>query len=141
MKLAQAVAECANEVYRVDVPVGPAARRLAIPVSHVRLHGATNKRDLLRAISRALRFPVWFGGNWDALEECLLEEGTVPGTGLVLEFDSIGQLVHHDPDALRTLVEVLGDVAADYRTRKVPFLVCIVDNGRMVRDLPHLESD
>jgi len=31
------------------------------------------KSELLAALGRALDFPDYYGGNWDALEECLLD--------------------------------------------------------------------
>jgi RNAse (barnase) inhibitor barstar len=52
----------------------------------VRLQGRLRrKQDLLRALAKGLKLPTYFGGNWDALEECLRDlswRGT--GTQLVL---------------------------------------------------------
>ena len=31
------------------------------------------KDAILAALSRSLGFPDWFGGNWDALEDCLTD--------------------------------------------------------------------
>ena len=33
--------------------------------------GVKRKRQLLATLSSSLKFPDYFGGNWDALEECL----------------------------------------------------------------------
>ena len=37
----------------------------------VSLLGVKSKDELLRRVAQALQFPEWFGGNWDALEDCL----------------------------------------------------------------------
>ena len=33
------------------------------------------KQELMAAISEGFEFPDYFGGNWDALEECLRDMG------------------------------------------------------------------
>ena len=43
-----------------------------------------NDGDALRAVARALQFPDWFGGNWDALEDCLSDLAWRKGEGHVL---------------------------------------------------------
>ncbi|MFB6448777.1 barstar family protein [Bradyrhizobium tunisiense] len=42
-----------------------------------------HKTALLVTIATQLRFPNYFGGNWDALEECICDLSWLP-TGLVL---------------------------------------------------------
>lgn len=44
--------------------------------------GITNKGQLMQVLVRAVPLPDYFGGNWDALDECLrdrlLEDGRLP---------------------------------------------------------------
>ena len=60
----------------------PGGRRIDVPA---RLAG---KEELLDFLARAFPLPVYFGHNWDALEECLLDLDWLAGP----EVD----LVHHD---------------------------------------------
>ena len=48
-----------------------ATRGSNIRVSRIALAGASGKPELMERLARALEFPHWFGGNWDALEDCL----------------------------------------------------------------------
>src|SRR5690554_1403318 len=44
-----------------------------------------NKSDLLRVVATALKFPDYFGMNWDALDECLVDLEWMPSSsGYVL---------------------------------------------------------
>jgi RNAse (barnase) inhibitor barstar len=40
--------------------------------------GIRSKEKLFGILSDALRFPAYFGGNWDALEECLQDLSWLP---------------------------------------------------------------
>lgn len=41
--------------------------------------GLRSRRKLFAALARGLGLPAYFGGNWDALEECLRDFGWLPG--------------------------------------------------------------
>src|SRR5438093_1603242 len=55
--------------------------------------------DPFGSIARALDFPDWFGGNWDALEDCLGDLSWRRGDGHVLIF---ARYPDGDPGGIRT---------------------------------------
>jgi RNAse (barnase) inhibitor barstar len=98
----------------LDDPERNGAYRLAAPVPHrpglVRLDARTapTRDALLRELGARLGFPDYYGVNWDAFEECLLDLSWRPGPVLLL-------LEHADAleaDALATLLEIWGQAAA-----------------------------
>ena len=82
--------------------------------------------DALRAIARALRFPDWFGGNWDALEDCLSDLSWRPGDGHVLIFRNWQALASDD---LGVLIDVLRSAAEFWSGRGRPFFAVLIDPG------------
>ena len=80
--------------------------------------------DALRAIAKALRFPDWFGGNWDALEDCLSDLSWRSGDGHVLVFRNWQAL---SGDDLGVLIDVLRSAAEFWSGRGRPFFAVLVD--------------
>ena len=80
--------------------------------------------DALRAIAKALRFPDWFGGNWDALEDCLGDLSWRPGNGHVLVFRNWQTL---SSDDLGVLIDVLRSSAEYWSGRGKPFFAVLID--------------
>ncbi len=77
-----------------------------------------SKTALLAFLKEAMRFPDYFGGNWDALNDCLAD---------VAEGEEKFMLVHHDlplesePDEQRIYLEIVGRAASTSEKLDVVF--------------------
>lgn len=103
-----------------------------LKVASIRLEGALDKADLLERVARALEFPPWFGGNWDALEDCLTDLSWTKAGGWVLLIEDAGQL---PPDELGVFSEILGAAAAWWRERGQPFFAVFVAGAPSLPEL------
>ena len=89
---------------------------------------ARGKEKLLSVLAAKLRFPSYFGHNWDALEECLRDLswlGDRPRVVIVHEafpFSAAG-------DSLATYQSILADAVAVHRQRATPPLLEVVFPG------------
>ena len=110
-------------VYRTrsDGPMLDALAEAGMSAVKIELEGATTKAEVLQRIARSLRFPDWFGGNWDALEDCLTE---VQGYLLFNGCQQIG------PDDLGVLVDILASSAEFHASQGEPFFAVFVDPQR-----------
>ena len=111
--------------YFVDVrdrtDAGEAATQLGFATFVVELRGCISSQDALERLARALELPDWFGGNWDALSDCLRDLSWAPAAGYVLLLDHAGDWREADPEGFRTLLDVLDEAATDWRAEHVPF--------------------
>ncbi len=73
-----------------------------------------DKEALLEALGWALELPDYYGGNWDALEECLRDMSWQPGP-VVLQIEHAN---HLPQDLLLTLVDIFSDAADSWREEK-----------------------
>lgn len=77
--------------------------------------------SLLGAIAKALRFPAYFGENWDALDECIQDMDWLPAAGCVLFVRGARQLWLSHPEDAGKLVEAWLSAAESWAQRSVPF--------------------
>jgi RNAse (barnase) inhibitor barstar len=64
---------------------------------------------LLTECARALDFPDYFGHNWDALEECLIDLEWLPAKGYILFITDAGYVLPDDEEEYETFLEILHD--------------------------------
>jgi hypothetical protein len=87
-----------------------------------------SKEEILEAIARSLGFPDWFGGNWDALEDCLTDLSPGEGGNRIILFKA-----EVDNDDMRILLDVLSSVAEFWKERKRPFFAVFHDPKRTLK--------
>jgi Barstar (barnase inhibitor) len=127
-------------IYRAPDARGlSAADAPGLDVVPISLSGVDTKEALLERFAAALSFPAWFGGNWDALEDCLGDLSWRADAGRLLVIDGFEPIQAHAHDDFRVLVDLLGDVARDWSNQGRAFFVVFVDpEGRVA--LPALND-
>lgn len=69
---------------------------------------------LFDEFAAAWQFPPYFGGNWDAFEECLADLEWLRASAYVLVVADATQLLDDEPpDRFRLFVEVVADIARE----------------------------
>jgi hypothetical protein len=109
-------------------------RGTRLDLARVDLGGAPDKQALLERLALALGFPAWFGGNWDALEDCLSDLSWRAGDGHVLLIEGHGEL---PADDLGVLFDVLAAAAGFWAGRGRPFFAVFIDPAHLLA-LPEL---
>ena len=109
-----------------------ATRASGLRVARIGLAGAAGKEALLERVARALDFPSWFGGNWDALEDCLSDLSWSGAAGHVLLIEGGADL---PVDERGILTDILASAAASWAERKRPFFAVFVDGPPALPEL------
>jgi len=93
----------------VDVAALTHERQLAGDEVHVIRARRTLDKSLAK-FAAVLHFPDYFGGNLDALMDCLRDVDSVDGRPVVLIWDRTWKLEAEDPHAYQQILEVLSDL-------------------------------
>ena len=127
---------------RDGAPVDAGHRAVLLLQALLRAEGhAVTKAELMDAFARTANLPAWFGHNWDALEESLLDLDAARGDGVLVLLPEITTLARRDADAWHTLLVLLGDVAEEWERRGGLFVVLVPDDAPGVESLPRIAGD
>lgn len=121
-------------VYRVACAgwIADAAREHDLRIARVGLERGGGKAALLDALAESLRFPQWFGGNWDALEDCLCDLSWLPPSGHLLLIEGSQAMPQNE---MSVLCEILSSVAHFWKERGRPFFAVFVGGPNFLQEL------
>lgn len=69
-----------------------------------------SKNDVFCEMATKLKFPDYFGYNWDALEECLADLEWCEADGYVFVFEGAEQILSSSLEALKIFFDILNEV-------------------------------
>lgn len=120
-------------VYQVTnediAPLSAAMRDAALRVTTIDLQGCNDKRTLLARVAAQLDFPQTFGGNWDALLDCLRDLSWMQANGYALFFSDADGLQEDAEKDFETFLDVLADACEAWTEQNVPFWAFVALNA------------
>ncbi|WP_374327083.1 barstar family protein [Azonexus sp.] len=85
-------------------------------------------RQLLDRLGIALDFPDWYGGNFDALADCLADPDWRDGTATLIRLSGLTRFSQQSPADYALLLAVL-DAACQARSEEGAPLAVILEDG------------
>lgn len=110
--------EDARQIVQAATEAGLAAFR--IDIGHVH-----DKEDFLGDVCRAMKFPDWFGGNWDALADCLKDLSWVQGRGYVVILEKSKHFCAAHKHEFDEAMDVFAEASGYWRGQGRPFWALI----------------
>jgi RNAse (barnase) inhibitor barstar len=134
-KSAPAITAKRAGVYRAPAEVTAlttAASKAEIVWMTLPLGAVANKKQFFAVCEKQMKLPSYFGGNWDALADCVRDFNWLSGKGYVLHLTGPEKFAKAAVDDYQTAIDVLTEAAEFWKSKDTPFIV-LVDGGK---DLP-----
>lgn len=119
------------------IAIAAAAASGNLGVARADLTDCQDKAEFLRRIAEALRFPAWFGHNWDALADCLSDMSWWPAAGHVLILEHADRFRTAAEGDFLTALEILEEAARDRSADDAPLWTFV---GLAADGIAHLRS-
>lgn len=105
--------------------VEAAGAELGFDMVRVDLAGCVAKNVFLERIAAALRFPDWFGHNWDAFADCLADLSWLPDVGRIVVLEHADDFAQEAPAEFTVGVEILREASRIHGERGLPLWVLL----------------
>ena len=99
------------------------------------LSPAASTEAALKILGQACDFPDWYGANFDALLDCLLDSEWKPAPGHILYIEGCARLRQLNPDDFSTLLEVLRAASDCRKEMKQPLWILLDSPARGISSL------
>lgn len=84
-----------------------------------------DKKTFLDKIARAMKFPSYFGYNWDAFNDCLTDLGWAPAQGYVVLFQAPERFIKNSPDQWEIAIDIFNSAIEFWQEQGIPFYLLL----------------
>lgn len=105
--------------------IAATARGANFAVVECDLGGCADKVEFLARFAAAMRFPDWFGHNWDALADCLSDLSWLPADGYVVILPNADRFRGASETDFVAALEILNEAAVEWAGEGVAFWVFV----------------
>jgi hypothetical protein len=115
-------------VYGLSLPIdmlGAAARHGELLYVEIDAAELYDGQELIAALVAALDFPQWPGGDWDMVEDFLMDLSWIDAPGVVIALTDCDNLMGEAPEDFAAALEVFSDTAAFWHQSGQPFWVFV----------------
>lgn len=99
----------------------------------------TSKSEFLHRVAPVMRFPEYFGYNWDALEDCLTELDGGSEAGYLLLYSRADRFAMTNPEQWDVLLQILHSAIAIWQETHTPMYV-LLQSPIPLANLPTISS-
>ena len=101
---------------------------------------AGSRAGFFKELADVLRFPDYFGRNWDAVYDCLTDLNWLPAAGYVLVLDGFDRLATNEPGQWEIGLKVLREACAFWRPLSRPMYALLYGSAELAPGVPPLPS-
>lgn len=95
-----------------------------------------SKAELFRRLSQAMKFPDYFGSNWDALEECLNDLEWLPAKGYIIQLKNADTFMKSCPSDFEVFTQIVESASSSWKIKKVDFILIVETNNPNIATHP-----
>jgi RNAse (barnase) inhibitor barstar len=112
------------------------ADELGLAFFHIDGRDIRTKNQFLEQASLALRFPEYFGNNWDAFADCLTDMSRHEADGFVILYEHFDSLAEHSPHQFETALAIFKESTEFWRTHGKALFVLLQGKNTRGSELP-----
>jgi RNAse (barnase) inhibitor barstar len=114
--------------------LGKLARAKGMAFFHLEGSKIEKKDQFLNHAAVALKFPDYFGKNWDAFYDCLTDMDWVDAEGYAIYFDHTNAFAEHHESQLETVIELFQD-AVDFWKGEGKSMLVLLSGDKAPEDI------